>query len=148
MFVPVTWCVAVFKTAAAEEVPTATTVMGPFHVVRLAGDAMDVCRRRVQLTLHGTRGCKHHPLYQSRWTLHTGADLLTDKQQRRMEALFTDDRHVEVEAAWGVYQRMISVYRATSRAEGKNIMTRLIASISTAVPTGLVEVTKLGQATR
>ncbi|MCW1065339.1 transposase, partial [Streptococcus anginosus] len=37
-----------FKTAAAEELPDAVPVMDPFHVVRLAGDALDVCRRRVQ----------------------------------------------------------------------------------------------------
>jgi transposase len=35
-----------FKTAAAEELPDAVTVMDPFHVVRLAGDALDTCRRR------------------------------------------------------------------------------------------------------
>jgi transposase len=39
-----------FKTAAAEELPTAVAVMDPFHVVRLAGDALDRCRRRVQAT--------------------------------------------------------------------------------------------------
>lgn len=33
-----------FKTAAAEEVPDAVAVMDPFHVVRLAGDALDDCR--------------------------------------------------------------------------------------------------------
>lgn len=69
-----------FKTAAAEEVPEATAVMDPFHVVRLAGDALDRCRRRVQLAIHGHRGFKNDPLYKSRRTLHTGADLLTDKQ--------------------------------------------------------------------
>jgi transposase len=36
-----------FKTATAEELPDAVTVMDPFHVVRLAGDALDTCRRRV-----------------------------------------------------------------------------------------------------
>lgn len=30
-----------FKTAAAEELPDAVAVMDPFHVVRLAGDALD-----------------------------------------------------------------------------------------------------------
>ena len=34
-----------FKTAAAEEIPTAVAV-NPFHVVRLAGDALDECRRQ------------------------------------------------------------------------------------------------------
>ena len=35
-----------FKTATAEELPDAVAVMDPFHVVRLAGDALDRCRRR------------------------------------------------------------------------------------------------------
>src|SRR5690606_28437607 len=34
-----------FKTATAEELPEATAVMDPFHVVRLAGNALDRCRR-------------------------------------------------------------------------------------------------------
>ena len=37
-----------FKTATTEELPDAVAVMDPFHVVRLAGDALDRCRRRVQ----------------------------------------------------------------------------------------------------
>jgi transposase len=42
-----------FKTAAAEELPDAVAVMDPFHVVRLAGDALDRCRRRIQQIIHG-----------------------------------------------------------------------------------------------
>jgi transposase len=45
-----------FKTAAAEAAADAVAVMDPFHVVRLAGDALDRCRRRVQQDLHGHRG--------------------------------------------------------------------------------------------
>ena len=74
-----------------------------------------------------------------------GADLLTDKQTARLEALFADQAHVEVEATWGVYQRMITAYRHTNRARGRELMATLIDSISTGVPTGLVEVTKLGR---
>ena len=73
-----------FKTATAEELPDAVAVMDPFHVVRLAGDALDRCRRRVQQAIHGHRGRKDDPLYRARRTLHTGADLLTDKQQDRL----------------------------------------------------------------
>ena len=43
-----------FKTAASEEVPTATAVMDPFHAVRLARDALDQCRRRVQQNSTGS----------------------------------------------------------------------------------------------
>ncbi len=134
-----------FKTAATEEVPTAVTVMDPFHVIRLAGDALDTCRRRVQISLHGSRGRKHHPLYQARRTLHTGANLLTDKQQTRLDALFADDQHIEVEATWGVYQAMIAAYRTTSRAQGKTAMARLIDALGSAVPSSLIEVAKLGR---
>ncbi len=134
-----------FKTAATEEIPKATTVMDPFHVIRLAGDALDLCRRRIQVELHGSRGRKHHPLYQNRRTLHTGAGFLTGKQKTRLDELFADDRHVEVEATWGVYQTMISAYRTRSRAEGKTAMARLIDSIGSAVPSSLVEVAKLGR---
>jgi hypothetical protein len=57
-----------FKTATNEELPDAVAVMDPFHVVRLAGDALDQCRRRVQqATVQqatcGHRGRKGDPLY-------------------------------------------------------------------------------------
>ncbi|WP_345584438.1 ISL3 family transposase, partial [Tessaracoccus lubricantis] len=45
-----------FKTAAAEELPDAVAVMDPFHVVRLAGEAVDKCRQRVQQATTGHRG--------------------------------------------------------------------------------------------
>lgn len=38
-------------------------VMDPFHVVRLAGDALDRCRRRVQQDTCGHRGRRADPLY-------------------------------------------------------------------------------------
>ena len=80
-----------FKTATSEELPDAVTVMDPFHVVRLAGDALDRCRRRVQHDLHGHRGRAKDPLYRARRTLHTGADLLTDRQKTRLETLFANE---------------------------------------------------------
>ncbi len=100
-----------FKTAPTEELPDAVAVMDPFHVVRLAGDALDRCRRRVQQTLHGYRGRKDDPLNRARRTLHTGADLLTDKQCQRLKTPFESDDHAQVEATWGIYQRMIAAYR-------------------------------------
>jgi len=50
----------------------------------LAGDTLDECRRRVQQDTRGHRGRKGDPLYADRRTLHTGAGLLTDKQQQRL----------------------------------------------------------------
>ncbi len=134
-----------FKTAAAEEVPDAVAVMDPFHVVRLAGDALDEARRRIQQELHGRRGRKDDPLYKARRTLHTGADLLTDKQKTRIEALFAIEEHVPVEATWGIYQRMVDAYRCEDRAAGKAKMAAVIASVSSGVPAGLKELTSLGR---
>jgi transposase len=47
-----------FKTAAAETVPDAVAVMDPFHVVALAGEALDRCRQRVQQQTCGHRGAQ------------------------------------------------------------------------------------------
>ena len=134
-----------FKTAASEEVPVAVAVMDPFHVVRLAGDALDRCRRRVQQNLHGHRGRKDDPLYRARRTLHTGAGLLTEKQQHRLDALFDVDEHAEVEVTWWIYQRMIAAYRHPDRAKGRELMVKLIDSISHGVPAALVEIVTLGR---
>jgi transposase len=134
-----------FKTATTEELPDAVAVMDPFHVVRLAGTALDECRRRVQLATCGHRGRKTDPLYASRRTLHTGANLLTDRQKTRLDALFAVDAHVEVEATWGIYQRMITAYREPDRNKGRALMTSLIESISHNVPAALREVITLGR---
>lgn len=134
-----------FKTPAAEEFPDAVAVMDPIHVVRLAGDALDECRRRVQQATHGHRGRKNDPLYSARRTLHTGADLLTPKQAQRLADLFAADEHVEVEASWRIYHRMIAAYREPDRSHGRALMKQLIDSLSHSVPTALVELITLGR---
>jgi transposase len=134
-----------FKTATTEELPDAVAVMDPFHVARLAGDALDRCRRRVQQHLHGHRGHGGDPLYSARRTLHTGADLLTDRQQARTAALFATDEHLQVEVTWAVYQAVIAAYRHPDRATGRVMMAKLIASVSHGVPAALSEVTTLGR---
>ncbi|MDN5764058.1 MAG: ISL3 family transposase, partial [Microlunatus sp.] len=134
-----------FKTATTAELPDAVAVMDPFHVVRLAGDALDRCRRRIQQIIHGHRGRAADPLYRARRTLHTGLDLLTQWQHQRLEQVFADDAHVQVEVTWGVYQRMIGAYREPDRARGRAVMTKLIDSLSCGVPAALSEVITLGR---
>jgi transposase len=134
-----------FKTATTKQLPDAVAVMDPFHTVRLAGDALDACRRRVQQDLHGHRGRTQDPLYRARRTLHTGHDLLTDKQTARLQALFSADEHVEVEATWGVYQRIIGAYRHPDRAHGGELMRNIINDLSHDVPAALAELRRLGR---
>ncbi|MGD9620576.1 MAG: ISL3 family transposase [Mycolicibacterium sp.] len=134
-----------FKTASTEELPDAVAVMDPFHVVRLAGNALDECRRRVQLDTCGHRGRKTDPLYRSRRTLHTGADLLTDKQKAILHAVFAVDAHAEVEATWTIYQRTVAAYRHPDRKQGRTMMAALITTLSAGVPKPLQELITLGR---
>ncbi len=119
--------------------------MDPFHVVRLAGDALDQCRRRVQQQLHSHRGRSGGPLYSCRCTLHSGNGLLTDRQWARVTALFDTDDHVEIEVTWAAYQRLIVAYRDPDRKAGKAALAAVIASLGTGIPTALVELQKLGR---
>lgn len=97
-----------FKTAAAEELPDAIPVMDPFQVVRLAGDGLDMCRRRVQQDTLGRRGHASDWLYMARRTLHTGHALLTEWQRDRLKVLFAAEEHVEVEASWGTVKNHVA----------------------------------------
>ena len=134
-----------FKSATGEELPQARTVMDPFHVVSLAGDKLDQCRRRIQRAITGRRGRAGDRLYRARRTLRTGADLLTDTQTERLETLFADERHAAVQASWGVYQRLIQAYRTEEAGLGKYLMQRLIDSLRQAVPDGLEEIQTLAR---
>ena len=57
-----------FTTATSEELPDAVAVMDPFYAIRLTGEALDQCRRRVQQDSRGHRGRKNDPLYSARRT--------------------------------------------------------------------------------
>lgn len=91
------------------------------------------CRHRVQQAIHGHRshlGHKGDPLYSARRALHTDAGLVTDNQAARLAALFDDDEHVEGEATWGIFHRMVGAYGHEDRRQGRELMATLIDSIS------------------
>ncbi len=135
-----------FKSAAAEELPGATTVMDPFHVVHLAGNALDECRRRIQQELHHRRGRATDPLYKARRMLHTRSCLLTARQQYQILDLFSSDEHVALEVTWSAYQNIIDAYRTSDASAGKALMRAEINTLtSTRVPRGLTELITLGR---
>jgi len=134
-----------FKTAAAEEIPDAVAVMDPFHVVALAGEALDRCRQRVQQDTCGHRGRTGDPLYGIRRMLRTGTELLTDRQRQRLTAVFADEAHIQVQATWGIYQRIVTAYRQPDRAAAKAALAKVIKSISRGVPDELSELITLGR---
>ena len=135
-----------FKSAAAEELPDATTVMDPFHVVHLAGNALDECRRRIQQELHHRRGRATDPLYKARRMLHTRSCLLTARQQHQILDLFSSDEHVALEVTWSAYQNIIDAYRSSNARGGKTLMHEEITRLtSTNVPSSLTELITLGR---
>ena len=123
-----------YKTAATEQLPEATTVMDPFHVVALAGTALDKCRQRIQQATLGRRGKTGDPLYGIRKTLRTGQDYVTEKQRAKLKAAFEDPSHEPVKQTWQVYQQIMAAYRHPTRAQAKHDLRAVIDSISTGLP--------------
>ena len=134
-----------YKTAASEQVPEATAVMDPFHVVALAGTKLDLCRQRVQQQTRGHRGRTGDPLYGVRRTLRTRYPLLSTRQKSRLETVFADENHVSVEICWGFYQKMIAAYAHPDRRRGKTMMTTIINTLRSGVPEPLEELAQLGR---
>ncbi|QQM67938.1 transposase [Actinomyces weissii] len=128
-----------FKSAVTHVLPEVREVMDPFHVVALAGDKLDQCRRRLQRQTTGHRGRKDDPAYRARRLLHTGAGLLSDKAYRRLEHVFADEPHAAVEATWSVYHKIVSAYRAKASATGEVVMSKVIDTLSSGVPQALEE---------
>src|SRR5215470_1953151 len=67
------------------------------------------------------------------------------RQRTRLEAVFTDDKHLAVAVTSSVYQRNIAAYYQPDRPRGKTMMTALIESLRRGVPTVLEELAQLGR---
>lgn len=134
-----------YKSAAAEELPDAVPVMNPFHVVALAGSAVERCRQRIQQETLGHRGRSGDPLYGIRRILLTGANLLTRKQADRLEGVLAAEEHTQVDVTWWIYQRIVAAYRDPDRTRGRDRLRAVITSLSTGVPATLTELTTLGR---
>ena len=135
-----------YGNAIRDELEDATAVLDAFHVVKLALQAMEETRRRVQQDQLGHRGRKHDPLYQIRNALRAGADRLTARQIERIEAgLNAGDPDFEVTVAWRCYQQLRSAYHATNLAEGRKIAITVLDSFPTCP---IPEIARLGRTLR
>lgn len=135
-----------FKTAAVEELPPAVEVMDPFHVVKLAGTALEKARQRIQHETLECRGRSKDPLYRACKTLLTGEELLSERGKVHLEALFADPGHQVVEATWKVYRRRVAAYRAPSPREGKERLRDLIHDLTRTLPKDMNGVRSLATA--
>jgi len=135
-----------YANALRDELAEATPVLDAFHVVKLAGQALDEVRRRVQQDTLGHRGHKNDPLYRVRNILRAGADHLTARQWDRLtDCLGRGDPNDEVMVAWQCYQQVRSAYAAPDLAAGKKIAEKALASFASCP---IPEVARLGRTLR
>jgi transposase len=77
-YVTIDMC-TVFVSAVRRILPDAIIVVDHFHVVKLAGDAVDEVRRRVTTTTRGRRGRDSDPEWKICYLLHRNKEHLTAK---------------------------------------------------------------------
>ena len=109
-----------YQRALTAGLSRAMVVLNAFHAVRLAQQAIDDVRRRVQQDTLGHRGRKGDPLYGIRRVLLRGAENLTATAYSRMLAgLQAGDRDEQISAAWIAYQELRHVYTASTLAQAR-----------------------------
>ena len=135
-----------YKNAIDDQLQDATSVLDAFHIVKLAGDALDEVRRRVQQDTTGHRGRKGDPLYQIRLLLRASRHRLTPRQKERLREAFTaDEAHISVEVAYHCAQQVRDVFHQDTPAQGQRLAAHLIESLP-ACP--IPEIARLGRTLR
>ena len=134
------------KNAIDDQLQDATSVLDAFHIVKLAGDALDEVRRRVQQDTTGHRGRKGDSLYQIRLLLRASRRRLTPRQKERLrEAFVADEAHISVEVAYLLTQQVREVFHQDTPAQGQRLAAHLIESLPRCpVP----EIARLGRTLR
>jgi transposase len=100
-----------YRAVFEEVLPDAVLVADPFHVVKLANDRLDDCRRRVQNDVLGHRGRKGDPLYRCRHLLTRADERLSDKGRTKLVGLLrAGDPHGEVATTWHAKEAVRELY--------------------------------------
>lgn len=134
-----------YHTAVKRSLPQATKIMDPFHVVALAGNKLELTRQRVQQSTLGHRGRTGDPLYGIRKVLLTRRCLLTERQKQRLEKVFSDPDHVEVDVTHWCYQDIVAAYGHPNPKIGKKFMHDILRRLRNGLPRGLEELAQLGR---
>jgi transposase len=91
--------------------PDAVQVADPFHLIKLANQALDERRRRVQNDILGHRGHKHDPLYRARRLLTKADERLDDRGRTNLLGLLdAGDPQGQVRTAWHAKEVIRSIY--------------------------------------
>ena len=111
----ITWGVldlsGAYRSAFDTALPRAGQVADAFHVIRLANDAVDETRRRVQNDTLGHRGRKGDPLYRIRRLLLAAHERLGDAADAKLRGLLAaGDPRGEVRLAWHAKETLRGLY--------------------------------------
>ena len=110
------------KNAIDDQLQDATSVLDAFHIVKLAGDALDEVRRRVQQDTTGHRGRTGAPFYQIRLLLRASRHKLTPRQQERLRAAFTaDEAHISADVAYHCTQQVRDVFHQATPSQSPKL---------------------------
>jgi transposase len=119
-----------YATALSAQLPDAVRVLDPFHITKLALDALDQVRRRVQQDTHGHRGRTGDPLYGIRRILRRRQDRLSARARDRLRTgLLTGDPDGETTLAWTIAQDLMGLYQHRDPVTARQRAERLIADL-------------------
>lgn len=132
-----------YATAIRDTLPDTTLVIDHFHAIRLASEAVNDVRRRIQQDTHGHRGRKGQPLYGIRRLLLMTWKNLNERGWERLRAgLAAGDVDGEIAAVWLARELLSEVYAAPSLAAAKR---RLIVFFQHAADADVAELTRLAR---
>jgi transposase len=97
-----------------QALPLVVQVADPFHLIKLANDKLDECRRRVQNETLGHRGRKDDPLYRARRLLTKAHERLDETGDAKLRGLLrAGDPAGEVQMTWHGKETIRSIYDIT-----------------------------------
>ena len=133
-----------YRAAFDAALPDARQVADPFHVVKLANEALDEVRRRVQNQTLGHRGHKHDPLYRARKLLVSASERITDDGRTKLRGLLdAGDPYGEVRDAWHAKETLRSIYDIDDAKVGAATVNQLAQDLQD--PAMPPEINRLGR---
>lgn len=116
---------AITNTALLRDV---AIVVDPFHIVRLANQALTRCRQRVQQATLGRRGWSGDPLYENRKLFLLGAERVDAAGWDRIWAALRDgDPDGEVQDCWVAKEKVRDIYLTDDPAQAAAALDDAIA---------------------
>ncbi|MCP3882889.1 MAG: ISL3 family transposase, partial [Sulfitobacter sp.] len=124
--------------------PDAVQVADPFHVVKLANQKLDECRRRVQQQILGHRGHKADPLFRARRLLTIAHERLDPAGDEKLRGLLAaGDPKGEVAYAWHAKEAVRFIYDIPNPDVADRFVAELAADLQD--DTSPAEVNSLGR---